>query len=372
MRFGFGHATPLFLFVACGEIAPPLEQLPLRDTLRANPEVVAALDDGTRQRIADRLLLMRGSETAADESLDDLATPPQELVARLDRAREQRGQDALLAAFLDDSGVVHSVQGAVNGTVHDATPGIEAPFPPLETGGPPPPTLEMESRALAGRAQGELRALLALSGARHLQRVVGWPIGAIAIGDRVYVSAAWLAALAPAAPDDGGADAGSTAAPGGPAPVAGELRSEATTATGANRAQPAAHSDDTSTAPRYDGGVTIVSSLSGYDGGVYIPPPNPTPPPPPVSSGDDCAAACASSSSGGDDCGSSSSGDDCSSTDDGSGGDCSSSTDDGSGCETSDDEGEGCQVARGRRRDGKGTLLTLSAPLAFLLPRRRR
>ena len=364
MRFGIAYATPLVLLAACGELAPPLEQLPLRDTLRADPEVVVTLNDGARQSLAERLLLMRGNRTP-DEPVDDPAAPPQELVARLDRAREGRGQDVLVAAVLDGNGVVRPV--------HEATPDVQGSLPPLETSAAPAPTLEMESRALAGRAHSQLRALLAQSGAHHLQRVVGWPIGAIAIGDRVYVNAAWLAALAPVAPGDGGADAGSATTSGGPAPAAGESVPAAAIPDGENRAQPAPQSDATSPAPPpYDGGVVIVSPLSGYDGGVYIPPPTP-PPSPPVNSGDDCAAACASSSSGssGDDC--SSSGDDgCSSTDDGSGGDCSSSTDDGSGCETSADEGEGCQVARGRRRDGKSTLLTLGAPLAFLLPRRRR
>ena len=360
MRFRLAYASPLLLLAACGEIAPPLEQLPLRDTLRADPEVVATLDDGARRNLAERLLLRDGA-VAASDPVDDPGAPPQELVARLDRARERHGQDALLAGVLDSSGVVRALP--------ETSPGTPGPLPPLEAGAGAAPTLALESRALAGPAAGELRALLAISGAHHLKRVVGWPVGAIAIGDDVYVSAAWLVALAPATLADGGADTGSAT----PAGAGESVAASAAKPAGQVRAQAAAQNDGTRAPPTgYDGGVTIVAPLSSYDGGVYVPPPAPVPPPPPVSSGDDCAAACAASSSSNDDCGSSSGGDDCSSTDDSSGSDCSSSTDDGSSCETSNDEGEGCQVARGRRHDGKGTWLTLAMPLAFLLPRRRR
>ena len=364
MRFRLAYASPLFLLAACGEIAPPLEQLPLRDTLRADPEVVAALDDGARRSLADRLLLTPGSQTASDP-VDDPAAPPQQLVARLDRARERGGQDALVTGVLDGSGAVRALP--------EAAAGVKDPLPPLEAGAGPAPTLALEARALGGRAERPLRALLAVSGAHHLKRVVGWPVGAIAIGDNVYVSAAWLVALAPSAPADAGAaadtDIGLATAP----PAGAETAPITATAAGEIRAPAAAQNDGRPAGPTgYDGGVTIVAPLSLYDGGVYVPPPAPVPPPPPVSSGDDCAAACAASSSSGDDCSSSSGGDDCSSTDDGSGSDCSSSTDDGSSCETSNDEGEGCQVARGRRHDSKGTWLTLATPLAFLLPRRRR
>jgi hypothetical protein len=366
MRFRLAYASPLLLLAAaCGEIAPPLEQLPLRDTLRADPEVVAALDDGARQRLADRLLLTAGSLTGSDP-VDDPGAPPPQLVARLDRARERGGQDALVTGVLDGSGAVRALP--------ETAAAAKGPLPPLEAGaGGPASTLEQEARALGGRAERPLRALLAAFGAHHLKRVVGWPVGAIAIGDDVYVSAAWLVALAPSAPADAGAGATTDAGPA-TTPLAGEATAATTaTAAGEVRAQAAAQNDGLPAAPTgHDGGVTIVSALSAYDGGVYIPPPAPVPPPPPVSSGDDCAAACAASSSSNDDCSNSSGGDDCSSTDDGSGSDCSSTTDDGSSCETSNDEGEGCQVARGRRHDGKGTWLTLAMPLAFLLPRRRR
>lgn len=364
MRFRLACASPLLLLAACGEIAPPLEQLPLRDTLRADPEVVAALDDGARRSLADRLLLTPVSEATADP-VDDPGAPPQELVGRLDRARERRGQDALVTGVLDGGGVV--------GALPEAAPAAKGPLPPLEAGDGPAPTLGLEARALGGRAERQLRTLLDISGAHHLKRVVGWPVGAIAIGDNVYVSAAWLVALAPSAPADAGAGFDTGMAPATPPPAGETTAATTATAAGEIRTQAAAQNDGRSAAPTgYDGGVTIVSPLSAYDGGVYIPPPAPVPPPTPVSSGDDCAAACAAGSSSSDDCSSSSGGDDCSSTDDGSGSDCSSSTDDGSSCETSNDEGEGCQVARGRRHDGKGTWLTLAMPLAFLLPRRRR
>jgi hypothetical protein len=82
-----------FLLAACDQIAPPLEQLPLRDTLRADPEVVAALSDGARQNLGDRLLSARRAESASD-LIDDPAAPPPEVLARFDRARERSGREA--------------------------------------------------------------------------------------------------------------------------------------------------------------------------------------------------------------------------------------------------------------------------------------
>ena len=40
--------------VGCGDGTPPFDELPLRDTLLADPAVVAGLDDSARQRLAVR------------------------------------------------------------------------------------------------------------------------------------------------------------------------------------------------------------------------------------------------------------------------------------------------------------------------------
>src|SRR5207248_1096174 len=108
----------------------------------------------------------------------------------------------------------------------------------------------LEARALAGEAGASLRALVRAAGARRLERVEGWPIGAVAIGDTVYVNAAWLVALAPET--DGGTDAGTVAAslpsalpamPVWPAPVATPEAPAPDTPTVARTARPLYQSD---------------------------------------------------------------------------------------------------------------------------------
>src|SRR5256885_8691760 len=84
----------IFAGAACDQVAPPLEQLPLRDTLRADPDVVAALPDDARQQLAVRFQAARVADTG-DDAIDDAdRATPDVLVARADRARASRGQDA--------------------------------------------------------------------------------------------------------------------------------------------------------------------------------------------------------------------------------------------------------------------------------------
>jgi hypothetical protein len=376
----------LLTAAGCEQLAPPLDELPLRDALRADPDVVAALPDDARQRLAARLALARVDETSG-ETMPGGDLSPQLLIARVDQARELRGQDALVASVVTADGV-QPVTGATSGAT-------AMPLPSPAAEGPASPTAALEALGLAAGGGDAVRALLAASGARRLQRVVGWPVGAVAIGETVYVNAAWLVALAPASNADGGAavDAGDPGATAG----AASGRAGATTTVGA-RATPAFQNDGTPGTAGRSGSVDAGAPPSSHDAGVYVPPvwdpgpyvppPSPTPPTtyPPAGDSAACAGSCdtSSSSSGGGDCSSGgdssgdacnsssdSSGDDCSSSSDGSDQACQSSGDDGAACESSNDEG-GCQIAHGRRRGGNGTLLTLVAPLAFLLPRRRR
>jgi hypothetical protein len=375
----------------CGDVTPPLDELPLRDALRADPDVVATLPEDARQRLAARLEAAR-TRDASRESMaaagagDD---QPGLLVARADDARARRSQDPLIVGVID--------AGDVRAVSDDDTPGAPAPLPPLEDAAAAAPVTPLELRALQGPAAGPLRALLARSGAHRLRRVVGWPVGAVAVGDSAYVGAAWLAALAPvdASGADGGASGVPSATPAGAAPAASApLLASPSPDAGSLAAQPAAAALPDAPAVGKDTPAPLYP-----DAGVQYPPPPPPPPPPPdPASGDACGAAadgcagcasadsnddaCSDNSGGGDDsCNSGTddaSGDACSNQSDGSSDDSCSNQSDGSdsSCSSSGDGGDtNCQVSRGRKSKGdrgSNRLVSLFGPLAFLLPRRRR
>ncbi|HEY7372527.1 MAG TPA: hypothetical protein VIF57_10240, partial [Polyangia bacterium] len=341
------------------------------------------LPDDARARLAARLDAAR----AADGATDDVAgagEDPGALVAAVDRARAARAAEPL---------IVGEISGDVARPVAGRADGGDGPaLPPIDDGAGAA-TAEAERAALAGDAGAAVRALLKASGATRLRRVTGWPTGAAAVADTVYVNAAWLVALAPAGGDrpDAGAPLGSPANRAGigaragasapvPAPVA---------------ATPGAAGEEAS-AQR----SALASGSAAYyqpDGGTSSPPPPPPDPPPydGTSCWDacgTCADACASSppyddgssdscdsGSSGDSCDSGGSGDSCDSTsDDGSGDSCDSTTADGSAdsCSSTGDGSEsGCQVARARsrchgqrrRRGGTGTEAWLLAPLGYLM-----
>ena len=138
-RFGWlsiGLST--LVLVGCGDGTPPLDELPLRDTLRADPAVVAALDDSARQRLAARF------GAAADDTTSDVSTDgptPAAEVASVDEARVRRAADAL---------VVGTIAGGVARPVAVGA-GAQTPLPQLE-GEVATTTAALETRALAGAA----------------------------------------------------------------------------------------------------------------------------------------------------------------------------------------------------------------------------
>jgi hypothetical protein len=395
----------------CDDDGPPLDELPLRDALRADPEVLAALSPASRRRLAARLAAARASDRGADQLDDDdadAAESPRMLVAALDRTRVGRHGDPLIVGAIAARRAWPLPQAGALG-------GDDGPALPPIAGEPAAATAPLEKRALEGRgeAQAALRALVRVAGAERLERVVGWPVGAIAVGGVVYVNAAWLVALAPSDDDsDGGADGGAPT-PGGTgareAPAGAreqeqqqEQERALALAQALAQAQPQQHAAQA--APSSTG------TGDWYpDGG-----PPPEDPPPLDPGGDDsCAAfadacvACADASSNDDGCSSSSSSDEsCESTDDGSGESCESadgsdesceSADDGSdeSCESSSsdsdeacsstgdsggDDAAACQVGRRgslqrprpRPRSRAATIVWLAAPVAVLLFRRRR
>jgi len=377
MRWSWGLMS-LALFVGCGEAGPPLDELPLRDTLRAEPEVVAGMSQDARLRLAARLETARMAEPATDE-VGDGASTPGALVAVLDRLREKRLAEPL---------VVGAIAGGLARPVVDRAaigyrPTSSLPVVEGESAGT---TAVLESRALEGEAGASLRTLLAASGAKRISRVVGWPIGALAIGDVVYVNASWLVALAPGdgAGPDGGSDgppSSPNAAAGTPAAASGPIAFSAAdgglaSVTDGGESSPVAVGEAASLPGQSQ--IAAAAGGEGADGGGPTPPPSPPPPTVDPSFWDACSAGADTCGSASDSCDTSTvdgSSDSCSgTTDDGSGDSCSGTTDDGSGdsCSTPPDDGGGCQVSssRGHHRAHTGTLLWLLAPLGFLLGRR--
>jgi hypothetical protein len=331
----------LLLWTGCADEGPPLDELPLRDALRAAPEVVAGLSDGARARLAARFEAARSADVSAD-ALADAATPAAEARA-LDEARSRREADAL---------VVGAIADGFGRTVFADSPAGAPSLPPLE-GVVAGATASLEASALAGAAGPSLRGLFAASSARRFERVVGWPVGAIAIGDTVYVNAAWLVSLAPSGSTDGGGADGQAS---GAAAVTG--------------ASPAASPAVASGQP--DGGIADGGSVSV----AFVSPPadaGTSSSQPPPSSGpsfwDACSASSDSCDSSDDSCDDSSGGygqdNSCSGTSDGYG------YSSGDGCSSSPDDGSSCRVAPGRQRPRSATLVWVLAPLGFLIGRRR-
>jgi hypothetical protein len=357
--------------IGCGEAAPPFDELPLRDALRAEPEAIAAMPAPARARLAARLEAARVGGANEDQVRRD-SPDPLALVTALDAARAARPSDALVVGVIAD--------GVARPTTSLARDGARG-LPSLE-GASEGATAPLELAALDGPAKEPLVALLEASGARRIERVSAWPTGAIAIDDVVYVNAAWLVALSPTHADGGVEDGGASAVPSSapprePEPQAPAARSGAPadggTAPLADDAAAASLPDDAAFASSIEVRSSALSPGSGFDGGVQ-PAALPTP------ADDPCASSCSADSSddSGDSCGSSSSddsSDSCGGSNDNGGDACSGAADDGGDACASADPSPDCQVAgrpsaRGRPRDAK-TLSWLMAPLAFLLFRRR-
>ncbi len=376
-------ALLLVALAGCDDGAPPFDDLPLRDALRADPTVIATLSDDARHRLAARLEAARTVDDSGDPIAGDLATTqPALLVTQADAARAQRSGDALIVGTIG-SGIARALPNTAVGS--------PAPLPPLEVEANAPALTELESRALQGRGATLLRGLIEVSGAQHLRRVVGWPTGAVAIGDTVYVGAAWLAALAPTPRVDGGADAGAPASSGSASSSNGLEANAGATATATATASSASDNPDAG-GSRAIPATDNVGTPYGYgDGGVVVvyPPSNPQPPPTSTSSdscgaaADSCAGCGAASTDDSGSCdGSTNDGSDsCDNTDDGSGSaDSCNNTSDGSDDSCNNASGDAgddtnCQVSRRSRQHG-GTsprmMLSVFAPLAFLFSRRQR
>ena len=83
----------------CAGGGPPFDELPLRDALHADPEVVAALPDDARARLASRFQTAGARDTASDP-VETLAVVPSLLAGDADTARQRRSADALVIGLI--------------------------------------------------------------------------------------------------------------------------------------------------------------------------------------------------------------------------------------------------------------------------------
>ncbi|MDI3289578.1 hypothetical protein [Polyangium sp. 15x6] len=180
------------LATGCGEEAPPYDALPLRDALRAAPEVMASLPKETRREVAQRL-----EEAGIAPVEERLVIPPQDvatidaLAGAADEEREEQGKDALVLGAIEREGAELHLEARDAKETGDASEG-----PPKMRGRPGSTTAALEEAALEGRAGRWVRDLAKRSEAKEIVRTTGLPMGAWAFEDKVYVNASWLVALA--------------------------------------------------------------------------------------------------------------------------------------------------------------------------------
>lgn len=370
--------------VGCAEGAPPFDELPLRDVLAANPEAIAELPPPARAKLAQRFERARASDESLDQTNMD-SLPARTREDRIERARRSRNVEALIVGMIDDR-AAWPIRDRVE------VPGVALPALDGAAAGP---SAELETQALAGKAGPVLRGLFAASGARRLQRVIGWPAAAVAIDETVYVNAAWLVSLS--ADDTDTVDGGIAMDSSADSSASNGTQAASGTAGGtiSPRAPVATGTADPVTAKDFSGSSPYEYSR---DAGAWSPPPNPygssssSPEPDPAAAADACATcadacgSCADACASGDGTDSGTSGDGTVDSTDGcsaanndpsdSGPDgCNTATSDGSdACAAPADAGDGaaaCRMGRPRSHGSSTREAWLLAPLLFLVTRRQ-
>jgi hypothetical protein len=193
------------LFACGGEEQPPLDQLTLRDALLADPTVIAQLGSSARQNLSARFTDDRMRASATISVPLQTGAPLVTGVLAMDSVRFSTGMDALLTGTWRSTSVGAEAL-AFTAAIGTRPKGVL----PAWAGDPSGITTLSEERALAGAAGAAVEELLRASGARQLERVVAWPVAALATDDTVYVNAAWLVAL-----DEQAQGSGSAATSGG-------------------------------------------------------------------------------------------------------------------------------------------------------------
>ena len=184
--------TTALLLVGCGQDAPPYDDLPLRDALRATPEVVASLSLDTRRELALRLDAA-GIEQEATSAFDRPETVTIDSLARIaDEAREDQGNDALIVGELISQANDFVLHGE---NVEERALGQTNVGPIYLQGRPGAQTAALEDLALQGRAGKWLRELSGRTKTSKMVRKSGVPFGAWAFEDTLYVNPSWLVAM---------------------------------------------------------------------------------------------------------------------------------------------------------------------------------
>jgi len=186
-RFWWAIALSGVLSACSGDDGPPLDELSLRDALGASPDAVSLLSDVQLRALAERFEAARHAQYGAEELA--VAKTPEAEIRLVDDARKRRGDDVLVAGV--------EVASAIEPRPNDVSESNE-PLPPIDG------LTDAERRALDGRAGEILLDLLQTSGATRIERIVQWPIGAVAIGDTVYVNGVWLVIMASLPSGDAG------------------------------------------------------------------------------------------------------------------------------------------------------------------------
>lgn len=214
--------------------APPFDELPLRDALRAEPAALRSIPPAARAALARRLLAEALPE-GPSHTCRELAAA--EAARTLDERRRGEGRDAPVLAWADDEGACDNALSDAGpaqdagdaGRGHESEPpqgdsgaGQDANEPgdaarahenapsagpsavdPSHASAPswwlfgarPTSTADEETLALAGRAGAVLDEIARRAGTSRVERVTGWPVGVLARGPTLYVNGTWLAAL---------------------------------------------------------------------------------------------------------------------------------------------------------------------------------
>lgn len=176
------------VIVGCGEEAPPYDALPLRDALRAAPEVVVTMSDESRRDLALRLQEAEQVEPEtvvfAPKSLELDA-----LVTSADAVREASNKDAIML------GEIVANEGHGLFEVHAANSEIDESKSFELLGKASDGAAPFEEAALRGAAGKTLREFVEQTHAQSVVRMTGLPVAAVAWKDQVYVNETWLVAM---------------------------------------------------------------------------------------------------------------------------------------------------------------------------------
>lgn len=188
--------------VGCADAQePPLSELPLRDALDADPEVISWMSQDAQTSLASRL--HDTQQTQSEAGFTTQVVPSDEamttdeveaLVVSLDRVRETNHEDVLVTALLDTTATDPLLLAPPVGVSKPASTPIDLSM--LEGAVADSPTKDAEARALAGEAGALLADLAAQAHTNRFVRVSGWPVGAVVSGKNIYVNASWLVAMA--------------------------------------------------------------------------------------------------------------------------------------------------------------------------------